>query len=155
MRGYSEAEIFTADQVAAWREAARLVSLLADPLFTLRCHELARALAARLGLCVQDGQYGIVDHSWLLFDPAAKRTPREVEGLGRVFRIRPLVILDAYCVGRLPMVQLVCLECKLPHDGYRCGPDRTDVRGRDVDWCLDAWTVAEKRAPEPGGTHGI
>ena len=70
-----------------------------EVLAELRCHELARAVAHVLDLPVQDGSHGLVDHSWLWTGT----------------RTAPGNILDVYCVGRLPMVQLVHADFKPGH----------------------------------------
>ena len=89
-----------------------------------RCHEVARAVGQVLDLPVQDGWYGAVDHSWLWVHAGA-----DPYGFGGA-------ILDVYCVGRLPMVQLVTRDRQHGHYAagglvpslYREGPVRTDIR---------------------------
>jgi hypothetical protein len=84
----------------------------------LRCHEVARAVAIVLGLEVQDGKYGMVEHSWVLL-------PR---------RTYCSTILDVYSVGRLPLVQLIHHTEILPHyDSYKAGDPRDVVEQEIVD----------------------
>lgn len=85
MQGYAEM-VFTRDDRELLRQAQEIVSLL-PPDDRLRCHEVARIVAQILRLDVFDGYYGAIEHSWCM-------TPARS-------------ILDPYCVGRLPMVQLV------------------------------------------------
>jgi len=67
MKGYGEAEIFSAAEKRLLRSAASIVDALPDsgPGGPLRCHEVARVVGRLLGLQVVDGFYGFVDHSWL------------------------------------------------------------------------------------------
>ncbi len=65
----------------------------------LRCHEVARIVGQLFDLRVVDGNFGGVEHSWLLLRDTF------VVG-GTTYR----TILDPYAVGRLPLVQL----CVLP-----------------------------------------
>ena len=122
MRGYSESVIFTCEEQELYDKATRLVESFDEKKFeTIRCHELARAVGQRLGLPVQDGHYGFVDHSWLWTRPLG-------ETMGRVGFPN---ILDVYSVGQLPMVRLVDGQhTSLPHVGwaYRPDKDRDDVR---------------------------
>lgn len=81
--------VFRADEILLLQQAVTIVDCLPhdDTHTKLRCHEVARIVGTILRLDVIDGHYGAVDHSWCL-------TPRKR-------------ILDPYCVGRLPQVQLV------------------------------------------------
>ena len=98
-------------------KATELVSALPQSHYeTIRCHELARAIGQLLDCSVHDGLHGIVEHSWLWT------------------RTTEPNILDVYCVGRLPMVQLVHAETKTGHfvlgerSGlYRWGKERDDI----------------------------
>lgn len=133
MLGYSANEVFTPAQQAALRIAANCIEWLPEEYDgeLLRCHEIARIVQRRLmqtwvhgsvNLDVQlvDGNYGIADHSWLVFGPSYYR---ELES----YRNTGVVILDPYCVGRLPVAQLVHAHLHFA-DLYRPGPRRTDIR---------------------------
>ncbi len=91
----------------------------------LRCHELARAVARGLvhrghsGVTVIDGQLYMIEHSWLLLPPS--RLPAAM---------RP-ALLDVYCPGRLPQVQLIDDHFVVSR-GYKAGKPRTDIRERIV-----------------------
>jgi hypothetical protein len=99
--GYAERCVFSSRQQEAYRLARALVGRLVDsyvapPRRSVRCHELARAVARRLvdaghEARVVDGHLGAIQHSWvILADPIVRDA-----------------ILDVYVPGRLPQVQLV------------------------------------------------
>jgi hypothetical protein len=100
MKGYSASPAgFLAHELRTFELASRLVAGLPES-GTLRCHELARAVqrvimedstAAVASWRVCDGQYGLVDHSWLNNDVTHN-------------------LLDVYAVGQLPMVRLVMVD---------------------------------------------
>lgn len=119
MRSYSETDVFTERERGLLLKAQFCVEALPDRQ-GLRCHEVARAVGRALGLPVQDGKYGSVDHTWLWtspLDPQAGERPN---------------ILDVYVVGRLPQVQLVHYTGILPEwNAYK----RTLFRG-DIDHAL-------------------
>lgn len=131
MDSYSVKEIFTTQEIAYWKRATGLVEALpVDPMFEIRCHELARAVGRLLGLDVQDGSYGFVEHSWCW---TSKLDPSP---LTRETRLGFPNILDVYSVGQLPMVRLVaCDNPGLPHVGwaYRPGKERDDIDTAMVD----------------------
>jgi hypothetical protein len=134
MRGYSELKIFTGEELGLWHDATKVVDALREAEFPdLRCHELARAVGKVLGLQVQDGFYGFVDHSWLWLRPLGPT----------IGRIGFPNILDVYCVGSLPLVRLVDAQAtSLP--ARRVGvPARQRARGRR----------GSRRGP-PGGADG-
>ncbi len=95
MIGYAERECFDAAELKLLRRASELVALAPYelPSGTVRCHELTRAVGRILDLPVQDGHHGAVQHSWLWTGkfPVESKHPN---------------ILDVYCVGRMPQVQL-------------------------------------------------
>lgn len=73
-----------------------------------RCHETAIAVGAVEHLSVVHGTHGTVEHSWLI--------------------VRGRLILDVFCVGRLPLVQLVDPAAVTGHAAlYREGPLRANV----------------------------
>jgi len=120
VRSYSET-VVPAGELDLLRRAQAMVASLPDEEVsgTVRCHELARAVGRALGLPVQDGKFGMVEHSWLW--------TREPDG-------RQPNIIDVYCVGSLPMVQLVDMGHFLPHNSsYVPGAERDDVRADVVD----------------------
>lgn len=107
--------MLSAETLAILAEAAAIVEALPD-LEGLRCHEVARVVGAVLSLEVQDGHYGHIQHSWLLVYQAGE--------------LRPFV-LDPYCVGRLPIVQLVDIHMNLPRVYLACCP-RTDINEQQI-----------------------
>jgi len=117
MRPYAEQEVFSTREVELFRQATALVALLPD-LEELRCHELARFIGERLGLEVQDGYFGFVEHSWCWTTPRAD----DSEYLWRLPNI-----LDVYVPGELPQVQLIHTTTALPMP-YRFGASRRDIR---------------------------
>jgi len=131
MKSYSERHFFAPpliDLLEVAREFVEQVEWTGDE---LRCHELTRAVGRFLGLpadCVQDGYYGFADHSWLW----VPGPPTDVI----TQRVGWPDILDVYCVGRLPQVQLVLgKNPSLPHVGWAYRPDkaRTDIKTHIVD----------------------
>lgn len=132
MRSYSEKSVFAKSIRAQFATATAFVERAREkPREVIRCHELARAAAVVLGLppaCVQDGYYGFVEHSWL-WVPGPPKNP-----ITR--RLGWPHILDVYCVGRLPQVQIVaCDNPGLPHVGWSYRPDspRTDIDAEMVE----------------------
>jgi len=127
MISYSQRTIFTARELELLREATSLVESMPEvpegwP--EIRCHELARAVGDILGLEVEEGRFGMAEHSWLWTEPI-------VLGRGRWPNI-----LDVYAVGSLPMVQLVDTGHFLPHNtSYKSSHvKRTDIQQEMVDW---------------------
>lgn len=122
MKGYAATEVFSKVERQLLIEAKKIVARL--PLKDsggryVRCHEVARLVGTILGLQVTDGHYGMVEHSWLWtskFEPLS---------------LRPNV-LDAYVVGRMPLVQLVHTSAHLPFE-YRRGDKRRDIRPKVMD----------------------
>lgn len=113
MRGYAATNIFRPTAIELWKQATQLVERVAEE-DGLRCHELTRAVGINLGLTVKDGQFGVVEHSWLLIDD--------------------YTILDVYRPGALPLVQLIDLSHALPSRRlYVAGCLRIDI-------CLDTVT---------------
>jgi hypothetical protein len=118
MIGYAEQEVFSEDEQALLARAIQLVKLAPYEIDgeAVRCHELARAVAAHLRLTVADGWFGMVDHSWCWcqrFRPGFGPLPN---------------ILDVYAPGRLPQVMLVDSSSTwLPRD-YKLGDRRRDIR---------------------------
>lgn len=106
MRGYAVTSVFAADAVAMHAAVSVLVADLPE-YDELRCHELARAVAKLFNITAVDGKYGAVEHSWCRYN----RT-----------------IVDPYCPGRVPMVQLIDCSWQLPHaEIYVTGNRRTDI----------------------------
>jgi hypothetical protein len=127
MKSYAEREVFTVNETQCWRRARAAVEALdrAYGCDDLRCHELARAVGMWLGLQVQDGHFGYVEHSWLWTQPLDPE-------LGLLVRSRLPNVLDVYVPGELPQVQLVHMHTGLPA-AYRHGELRTDIRKDIVD----------------------
>lgn len=116
MKNYAESEIFPPEEVRLWKQAVRLIEAIPDegvPEF--RCHELARAVGHRLGLKVQDGRYGFVEHTWLWVTPFENRwfLPN---------------ILDVYVPGRLPQIQLIHTNRTVLPVNYSWTEPRGDIR---------------------------
>ena len=120
MKSYSERKIFLEQHVALMKHAQLLVEKIRPPLGVedeIRCHELARAVWQALvaeGTSfipggVTDGHYGAVEHSWITLFIGGEPT-----------------VLDVYCCGRLPQVQLIDVAPTVPF-GYKSGPERTDI----------------------------
>lgn len=119
MIGYAQREVFAASEQRLLVQAIEIISCIRDEEPELRCHELARGVGALLDLQVCDGYYGMVSHSWLW------------TGHFEEFSSLPN-ILDVYCPGRLPQVQLVHTSSTLPFE-YRRHTPRTDIRQAIVD----------------------
>ena len=126
MKGYSELNIFTPNEIHLFCRATFLVEGVKDAM-EIRCHELARAVGRVLDLEVQDGSYGFVDHAWLWTTPLKRKLGGDRIGFPN--------ILDVYSPGHLPMVRLLLgRETALPHVGWSYRPawePRTDI-----DWDL-------------------
>ena len=127
MRSYAERQIFSERAMAMWCDAVDLIKRV-SPTWNneLRCHELARAAQTALNklrfrsepyeLRVVDGRLYSIDHSWLVYE-----VPRYRELYARR-------ILDVYCPGRLPQVQLIDGDHFAVTCGYEPGKTRTDIR---------------------------
>lgn len=131
MKSYSEAEVFSASELAPFKAAQAYVDRLDERRLadssgvvkTIRCHELTRAVGRLLKLAHEDGVYcpaesngGGVDHSWLC-------VPHHGDG-----RISNFSILDVYSVGRLPQVQLLYCGLTVPHHlEFMPRAERTDI----------------------------
>lgn len=116
-------EIFSPPELEVLAKAIRVVDLLPETTpdgGLVRCHEVARIVGCLLKLPVQDGKYGLVEHSWLWTRKLVPRYPRVMD--------RPK-ILDPYCVGNLPVVRLLDSAPSVPHLGwaYQPGKERTDI----------------------------
>lgn len=128
MRSYAERVIFHETVMAVWADAVSLVARVSDRHGNeVRCHELARAAlgaltalnerklyAANASLMLVDGNLWSIEHSWLLYRWNDETTPKSF-------------ILDTYCPGRLPQVQLLDGEHFAIARGYAKGEMRTDI----------------------------
>lgn len=116
MESYSSKEVFSDNAKIMMRWASNVVAMLPDG---LRCHEVVRIVQERLcdlgKTMIVDGHYGPIDHSWLVVPNAP---------------MSKAVILDPYCVGRLPQVQLITVSLSLAKL-YRPGVERADI-----DWLV-------------------
>lgn len=153
MMPYVQREIFGAHELAMFARAQHFVGRVGAGWGNeLRCHELARAVDAVLdvkGSLVVDGSLGIVEHSWIEFaitrhrpvvattkarpprDPLAARHAQITDAEMNILRGDRLVILDVYCPGRLPQVQLID-SFFLLRTRYEAGEPRTDINARIV-----------------------
>ncbi len=117
MKSFSDGRAFRIKDLRLLADADEIVASIPDPASgapMLRSHEVARVVGTMLHLPVVDGQYGKVDHSWLVIERASPGS-REL-------------ILDVYCVGSLPQVRLLDTHSALPHDGdYYPGKARDDI----------------------------
>ncbi len=118
MRSIAEKEVFTKRELELYTAACSIVGRLPpeDPDGRpLRCHEVARVVGYCLDLEVIDGrwEYGH-EHSWCVIH---NKHPAPTSWS----------ILDAYTIGRIPPVQLVCVLSTIPNRYY---PEakRTDIR---------------------------
>lgn len=109
---------FTRADLDLLRDAVTIVDAIPDapkgkP--PVRCHEVARVVAYFLGgVRVVDCKYGAMEHTVLLV---------------RGEKHRDSVILDPYCPGRVPPVQLVYQFTGTPAAAtYRSTGPRTDIR---------------------------
>lgn len=114
-QGEAYINVFTPEEVSFLNHAWNMVLKAPYELDgkVVRCHELSRAVAQVLGLTVEDGYYGMAEHSWIWLTPREPFSP-----LPR--------ILDVYVPGRMPQVQLIDPHLHLPFE-YRRGPERTDI----------------------------
>lgn len=127
MMGYSALHTFTDDEQRFLKRALRIVESFPEKHdhatmgrgAWVRCHEAARAVGQLLNLGVQDGYYGVVDHSWC-----------RIERPGTTAYRVSYTVLDVYAVGQLPIVQLVSPIAAL-HE-YKLGEPRTDSDERVV-----------------------
>lgn len=108
MISYVEQEIFTAREMDLFARATKLVAAAPAKINDqwVRCHELAREVARSLNnavpeadwptkrVVVQDGKFGIVEHSWIYVEPGRSK-------------LHMPNILDVYVPGSLPQVQLL------------------------------------------------
>lgn len=184
MKGCAQLEVFSKVEIAAYELARSAVEKLPDENWCghgpLRCHELARVISKvlmrqfpvvcnncrraaassdgrtshgivigpcncdmtqRLAFRVIDGKVGCVEHSWITL-PGAWH-----EKWGNA-------ILDPYCPGRVPLVQLVDATVQMvPSDRrveagvklrlrqqYEPGEERDDIQ-RDVIAAVSAWLL--------------
>ena len=127
MTPYVQREIFRLFEQRVFARAKVLVSCVDNHWGNeLRCHELARAVHQMLDMgCarVVDGAIGLVEHSWIELTVPVAETERKRVGRGDSRR----VILDVYCPGRLPQVQLID-SFGLLAPTYEEREPRTDIR---------------------------
>lgn len=105
MKGVSELHCFSEKELAIFREATDIVSLLPENDSTgecLRCHEVARVVGELLNLEVIDGRYEYgAEHSWCV--------------ITQVTKFRSFSILDPYAIGRIPIVQMYYIAPTIPN----------------------------------------
>lgn len=163
MKGYSVVTgVFGKQALDLLARATRIVEGLPE-IDGLRCHELARAVGAVLGLTVADGRYGMVEHSWLFVPAGDSRLREPVVDPGQLSELvpamlrqqdRPLDVLDVYAVGSLPMVRLIYSRALLPHeDLYRVGRCRTDIDQPLVEHLAAIAYQIDRDGSPRGATH--
>lgn len=128
MRSYAERAIFHATAMHVWADAVDIIKRVSDRHGNeVRCHELARAaIYALVALDQQrmydanailelvDGKLYAIEHSWIVYRWLDLISPRRF-------------IIDVYCPGRLPQVQLIDGDHFVVARGYEQGPARTDI----------------------------
>jgi hypothetical protein len=130
VKSYAERQIFSDRATAMWCDAVDLIKRISPTWGNeLRCHELARAAQIALGklkfrgepykLYVVDGRLWSIEHSWLLYEVSGPPLYREYTTKR---------ILDVYCPGRLPQVQLLDGDHFAIARGYEAGETRTDIK---------------------------
>jgi len=123
MKTYSETDVFTAEDLRAWRLATAIVARFPDNDVhgnALRCHEVATAVGRLLKLSVEHGMYEVAaQHSWL--------------------RLPSGHILDAYAMGRLPPVILVAVVLTMPVRYEKLPPAELsfDTNEETVRWLVE------------------
>lgn len=130
MTPYVQREIFRHFEQQVFTKVQHLVSRVSNAWGNdLRCHELARAVHAKLTSLqincarVVDGRIGIVEHSWIELTVPVAQFERDRIGRGEERK----VIIDVYCPGRLPAVQLID-SCDVLAPVYQEREPRTDIR---------------------------
>lgn len=127
MTPYVQREIFRAFEQVVFGRTRRLVGHVSSLWGNeLRCHELARAVHTVLDIGsarVVDGAIGMAEHSWIEIVVPVADFERKRVGRGD----KRTVILDVYCPGRLPQVQLVD-PFVLLKPIYEEREPRTDIR---------------------------
>ncbi len=101
-------KIFTPAEYELYRRARALVDVAPSNDWhneLIRCHELAWAIGDVLGLEVQNGHCGSIQHSWLWTHKPTTNELRSWER-GWYHEGRPK-ILDVYVPGAIPPVQLL------------------------------------------------
>ena len=123
MKTYSETDIFSAEDLRAFRLATAIVARFPDEDVhgnALRCHEVASAVGRLLKIPVEHGVYEVgAQHSWL--------------------RLPSGHILDAYAVGRLPPVILVAVVVAVPVRYEKLSPARLSFNTNEetVRWLVE------------------
>lgn len=142
MKGYTSRTIIPETEQHMLETAAWLVGRLPES-HVIRCHELARAVGRALDLPVQDGSFGVVDHSWLWLPPRASRERAPSDHDNRYFKWPN--ILDVYMPGAVPMVQIVYTGMPLPHaKAYMLGRERDDIDEETVEYLAAQLTSFQK-----------
>lgn len=126
--------------MAIWADAVDVVNRVSDRHGNeVRCHELARAASKALfdlnrrklaeagaELVVVDGRLWSIDHSWVQI-VEEQGSWRHTAGMPIYREFRKRFILDVYCPGRAPQVQLLDGDHFAIARGYEVGTMRTDV----------------------------
>lgn len=136
MKSYVEREVFDAYVLQIYSAAARRIAAVGEHWGNeLRCHELVRAVWRangwqHSGVSPVDGRMGAVEHSWMVIHSS---------GPPRWHVVTP-VILDVYCPGRMPQVQLIHAHWSIARD-YLPGDWRTDIKLDVIDKLIAEMTT--------------
>ena len=119
-KSYAERHVFSQHEMGLLDLATNLVLRAPYEINgnVVRCHELARVVGEILGLEVQDGRYGFVEHSWLWTAPPVFKQDKDKVVLPK--------ILDVYVPGGLPQVQLFDISVAVPMN-HTYGNPRSDI----------------------------
>jgi hypothetical protein len=145
---------FSPRQLALLRLATKIFDAIpqARPIEDFRCHEVARIVGTLLQLPVEDGKYGVGEHSWCWTEPLSVAW----NGSSKAFiagQAHGVALLDPYVVGSLPPVRLLAIDGLLPHlfGLYVPGSVRTDIDASLVEAVVErllpqvvAWRKNEK-----------
>ena len=122
---YAERTIFSAKACALYADAVDVLKRVGDHWANeLRCHELVRATRGVLELLGHenivhvDGKLGMIEHSWLI-----GYTHSVFSGM----LVKSDYILDVYCPGRIPSVQLIHCSHAITNN-YIEGERRVDIK---------------------------
>jgi hypothetical protein len=128
VKSYAERQVFPDIAKAVWADAVSLIQRVSSRHGNeVRCHELARAAQKALfdlnehrlrvnnaALTLADGKLWAIEHSWLYCEWRDAATPRRC-------------ILDVYCPGRMPQVQLIADHFAVSRGYEASNEERPDI----------------------------